>query len=53
MPFFIRPRLIDSRESSRMATLPLYLACQGIAHGLAIAYGFSSTWSLRQAMPVV
>ena len=53
MPFFISPRLIDSRASSRIATRFLYLACQGIAHGLAMVYGFSGTWSLRQAMPVV
>ena len=53
MPFFISPRLIDSRASSSIATLFLYLACQGIAHGFAIVYGFSATWSLRHAMPVV
>ncbi len=53
MPFFISPRLRLSRESSSIATLPLYLACHGIAHGLAIVYGFSGTWSFRHAMPVV
>ncbi len=53
IPFFISPRLMLSLESSRIATLPLYLPCQGIAHGLAIVYGFSGTLSFRHAMPVV
>src|ERR1700750_2688344 len=53
LPLFISPRLIDSRASASIAPRFLYLACQGIAHGFAIAYGFSLMWSLRQAIPVV